>query len=178
MSDEPRVPVDQVDTSLGLPPPGTTRDTATVLARDITAVRRRVTGFTYEQIADELGYANRHVAREAVMRSLARVERHNVEELRALEDARLDTVTRSLMGIMLDSKVAPAQRIAAANSVTNTSARRARMLGLDAPTKVAVDINAVAEFDAIMSDIARLVTGEVLDSRIVNDDDGPAALAF
>jgi hypothetical protein len=175
--DEERTPVDGWEPGIGLPPASTNQggnhggDVATIRARDITGVRRRVAGFTYQQIADELGYSDKSSARDAVLRALDRTERHDVATLRALEDERLDLVTRTMMTIMLDPNAQPKARISAASQIVRTSARRARMNGLDAPTRIAVDTRAVQDFEAVMEELLNTVAGEVTASHIEGHDD-------
>ncbi len=49
-------------------------------------------GYTYQQIADELGYANRGTVHRVVQQTLQSVQTENVEMLRALEVDRLDAL--------------------------------------------------------------------------------------
>lgn len=60
--------------------------------RAIKCVSAVLEGRTYQQVADELGYANRGTVHRIVQQALARHEVEGVEELRALELARLDEV--------------------------------------------------------------------------------------
>jgi hypothetical protein len=61
-----------------------------VLARQSKAVALRLSGLTFDQVAEHAGYASRSAARGAVLRALKDVEVSNVDELRRLESLRLD----------------------------------------------------------------------------------------
>ena len=63
--------------------------------RDAEAARLRTRHWTYQQIADELGYASRGAAYDGVQRALQAVVREPAEELRTLELERLDRLARA-----------------------------------------------------------------------------------
>lgn len=98
-----------------------------------TALSLRKGGFSYAQIAAHLGIS-RSGAYQTVQAALEEIREHYREtavEVVALELERLDEMTRAL-----ESKVGygDATSIAAALRVME---RRAKLLGLDAPTKIA-----------------------------------------
>src|SRR5690606_28804166 len=63
--------------------------------RDAQAARLRAQHWTYQQIADELGYPDKSVAYRAVQRALKAAIREPGEELLALELERLDRLARA-----------------------------------------------------------------------------------
>jgi hypothetical protein len=86
-------------------------------------------GKTFEAIAEELGYAGKQGAYDAVKRSLDAVTREPAEELIKLDLERLDV----LWGIQyLNAQVGDVQAMAACMKLME---RRAKLLGLDAPIK-------------------------------------------
>lgn len=126
-------------------------DTAT---KDTLAARLRATGMSYREIAAKLEYADESGAHRAVSRALAAVPVEAVNELRALECARMDEITARLWdmlntrypllapGVELvgsDGKPVadPAPILAVVDRLLRISERRAKLLGLDAPVRVA-----------------------------------------
>jgi len=75
---------------------GQHRDRALASWRRSEAIRLKTAGRTYEQIAQELGYANRGTVHRIVQHALDVREVESVDELRRLELNRLDAVHASL----------------------------------------------------------------------------------
>lgn len=100
------------------------------------ALELRAEGRTLADIADELGYADKASAHNAITRTLDRHESAAVDELRALEGARLDLLQKAVWPLAM------AGDLAAVRECVRIIDRRARLLGLDAPTLV--DLNATA----------------------------------
>lgn len=120
--------------------------------RDADACRLRTRGATYQQIADQLGYANRGDAHHAVSRALKAAVAEPADEVRALELARLDAMYEAAMGVLerrhvtvsngrvitLDNEPLEddAPVLQAIDRLLRIQARRAALLGLDAEKKV------------------------------------------
>jgi len=126
------------------------KDRAEVTARETRAIRFRIAGLTYDQIAKEMGYSDRSTARDLVMRGLRRVQVESSDELRRLENARLDTATAALVPLIAGRATNDNIRIRAIDSFIRVSARRARMNGLDAPLEVQVS----DEWDTRIAELA------------------------
>lgn len=140
-------------------------DAALELARGARLLRLRAARMTYEQIASEMGYADKAAARNALIRALTRHEAENVTELRTLENLALDDDERTLRGIIADRDAPSTLRIKAIDSRTRLSARRSRLNGLDAPIQVALSAGVAADLDDALAEAeAVLVRGEVLAS--------------
>lgn len=120
--------------------------------RDAEAARLRTRHWTYQQIADELGYASRGAAYDGVQRALQAVVREPAEELRTLELERLDRLARAAEqvleahhvrvsggGIVQGMDGHPVEDsgpvLAAIDRLLKIQERRARLLGLDSPVK-------------------------------------------
>jgi transcriptional regulator len=112
-------------------PPGTSEAIANK-ATAIEALELRKAGATYEAIAQQLGYSNRNSAHRAVQTLLRRRTTENVDELRVLENERLDDLLRAVYDVAL------AGGDKAIDKVLRIMERRARMWGLDAPTQTHV----------------------------------------
>lgn len=106
-------------------------DVARARARRAKAMRLRLSGATYEQIAKEAGYQSRSGARSAVVRGLQQIEVEAIQDLRALEAARLDADELVLRTIIADRNVTPARRIQAIDTRLRVTATRARLFGLN-----------------------------------------------
>lgn len=107
-----------------------------ILERQINALELRKSGHTYREIARRLGVS--HVQAYNDVQNELNVLRtevaHNAEELRTLELERLDKITRSL-DHWVEAGSAPA-----AIATLKASERRAKLLGLDKPTEIKVDV--------------------------------------
>ena len=119
--------------------------------REIKALELRKAGATYVQIAEALGIS-RAGAHKVVLRALARLEKEAGEEaehLRRLEIERLDAM---LLAIWPHVKKGS---LGAIDRAIRIMERRAKLLGLDAPTKADIQgeqviriIEEVSEDDA------------------------------
>lgn len=136
-------------------------------------MRLRMMGMTYEQMAQEAGYADGSGARQALLRALDRHEAENATQLRHVENLRMDADERVLRTIIGDSAAKPTDRIRAIDSRTRLSARRARLNGLDAPVQVQLSAGIAADLEDALRELEEaVVPGEVTD---VHDDTGPDA---
>lgn len=143
------------------------QDDARAAARRTQAVRLRLAGLTYEQIAEQAGYSDRHAARQTVLRALRSVEAESVNELRAVENSRLERATAAVWPKVLSGDVK------ALLAWLKVSERLARLNGLDAPVQVAISAGVAGELEDALSLLEQaVVLGEVVDSR--DDDDRPA----
>jgi hypothetical protein len=94
------------------------------------ALELRRAGATYEQIAAALGYFDSSGARKAVKKGLRQTLAEPAAELRQLELLRLDRLHETLW------PRAVAGQVRAIDRVLRIMARRAALLGLDAPLRV------------------------------------------
>ena len=126
--------------------------------RDAEAARLRTRGYSYQQIADELGWVSRGDAYRAVQRVLADTVKEAGDEVRAIELARLDGLHVAAMDVLERKHVTVSNGrvvsldgsgplpddgpvLAAIDRLLKIQERRARLLGLDAPTKQAISIS-------------------------------------
>lgn len=139
--------------------------------RDTRALELRRHGLGYDQIAVQMGWRNRSSAYDAVQRALADSAYEAAEEVRAIEAARLDDLTLVLNRVLAThhfvvsaatGKVArhpdtgeplldDAPIIHAVAGLLRIAERRAKLLGLDAPTR-----HEVITTDALDAEIRRL----------------------
>lgn len=112
--------------------------TAVLTARDKQrrALELRTEGHTLDQIADQLGYADKSGAHRAITAALDRHESAAVDQYRDLEAARLNELQRAVWPLAIGGD------LAAVTACVRIIDRRAKLLGLDAP--VLVDVNASA----------------------------------
>ncbi len=92
--------------------------------RKARAVELATQGYTYQQIADELGYANRGTVHRIVQQTLQAVQTENVQALRAVEVDRLDALQQALWDRAMGGNLRAAQAVA------RIIQARARALGL------------------------------------------------
>jgi hypothetical protein len=90
---------------------GRHRNKALATARRTRAVELRTEGWTYDAIADELGYASRATVYAIVRKALAAQEAGEAENLRDLETERLDRLQESLWGRAMAGDVAAVTQV-------------------------------------------------------------------
>jgi len=155
--------------------------TATTVERDAQAAKLRAEGWTHRAIAEHLGFRNAKAVGFAIRRALLDIVQEPATELRQLELARLDEALRVAFevlrtkhvvvshGIVVRTRVVDpatgkrvtvpliddAPRLQAIDRIVKIAERRAKLLGLDAPTQIQV-----LTMDVIDAEIARL-TAEV-----------------
>lgn len=132
-------------------------------ARRVEAMSLRLAGLTYEQIGQRLDIS-KTAALDLVKRGLETAENLNAEQLREIENARLDRAQASIWTKVLDGD------IQALDAFLRISARRARLNGMDAPQKVDMNVHIRAEMVQALENLERVVLGEV-----VRDDGSGAA---
>lgn len=147
--------------------------TLSTAEREAEATRLRSRGWTYQRIADELGWANKGDAHHAVQRVLRDTVQEAGDELRTLELIRLDAlyvaahevlerehVTVSNGRIVAGTDGAPilddAPVLQAIDRLLRIQERRAKLLGLDAPVKKDVSLTdeRVAAIEALAEELA------------------------
>ena len=105
--------------------PARGEEQAAVIARELQVLELRRAGMTFQQIADEVGYADRSNAHAAYKRAIARAFQQPAAEVRELEADRLDRLQLAVWARALRGDLAAVDR------VLKISERRARLLGLD-----------------------------------------------
>ncbi|MEV7895306.1 hypothetical protein [Streptomyces cyaneofuscatus] len=129
----------------------------TTAERDARAAELRSKGWTYSRIAAELGFNHRADAHNAVKRVLKETVREAGEDVRALELERLDRLEAAANEVLEREHVTVSNGrvvslnemplpddgpvLAAIDRLLKIQERRARLLGLDAPTKQAISIS-------------------------------------
>ena len=99
--------------------------------RSKQALELRKGGASFPEIARALGYAAPAGAYQAVMSALRKVLKEPAEEVRTLEVARLDAMLLALWAQVKQGNQG------AIDKALKVEERRAKLLGLDAPNKVA-----------------------------------------
>jgi hypothetical protein len=102
-----------------------------IAGRWASALELRKAGVSFPQIARRLGYSGPGAAFKAVQSALDATLREPAESLRTLEAERLD---RLMLGVWQRATAGDAKAV---DNVLKIMDRRARLLGLDAPRKVA-----------------------------------------
>lgn len=103
------------------------------------ALEMRKAGKSFDIIAENLGYRDRSGAYRAIARALRKTIQQPAEEVRTLEVERLDAMLQAMW------TQAKSGNQGAIDRVLRIMERRAKLLGLDAPTKSEIRIS---ELDA------------------------------
>lgn len=98
-------------------------------------VQLRTAGVTFDQIADNLGYASRSGAKEAYDAAIRRWGREAVDEHRDLEELRLEELWRRTFTRLVEAN-GDDEFVKLISAAVRVSKRRADLLGLDAPRQV------------------------------------------
>ncbi|MEV0915435.1 hypothetical protein AB0I93_14340 [Streptomyces sp. NPDC049967] len=147
--------------------------TLSTAEREAEAARLRSRGWTYQRIADELGWSNKGDAHHAVQKVLRDTVQEAGDDLRALELTRLDAlyvaatevlerehITVSNGRIVSRDDGTPilddAPVLQAIDRLLKIQERRSRLLGLDAPVKKDVSLTdeRVAAIEALAEELA------------------------
>lgn len=137
--------------------------------RDVDAARLRAEGWTYERIANEVGFADHTGARKAVQRALRASVRDANDTATHLELNSLDEMAREAWQVLQRTHVVVSQGrvveldgvpvpddapvLAAIDRLLKIQERRSKLLGLDEPTRSRVETVTESAVDA---EIARL----------------------
>lgn len=133
-------------------------------ARRMKALQLRAARLTYQQIADRLYNGDRGGAYRDIQKAIENQEKEAVTEVRAQEILLLDELARPMVkkAIEGDDK--------AVNAVLRIMERRAKLLGLDAPTQV--EQTGTGGF-AIMVNPDLLPAGADLSDPEADEDESP-----
>ena len=112
----------------------TGKDLPEIVERRRKALELRKAGVTYDAIARQLGYANEGGAFKAVQAALRTTLREPADDVRKLELERLDRLTLALWPRAQQGEAEAIDR------VLKLMDRRAKLLGLDAPTKTESEV--------------------------------------
>jgi orotate phosphoribosyltransferase-like protein len=104
---------------------GRHRNKALAAARRVRAVELKTAGYTYAQVADELGYSSRGTAYNIVAKALREQTTEAVADLRVLENARLDALQVALWDAAMTGD------ISAVVAVVKIVKARVRLNGLE-----------------------------------------------
>lgn len=136
------------------------------------ALERRKDGLSYDAIAQELGYSTAQGAYAAVKAMLLKSIREPADEVRQVENERLDVLFHKVYTRAKES--GDEKDITQCLAIMN---RKARLLGLDAPTKVAPTTPSGNDSYQSTADYSKLTVAELetLKALLVKagDDDRP-----
>ena len=140
------------------------RITPSVIEREAEVLKLRRGGLTFDLIAKELGFKHASGAHKAYVNACKRIIVSDVQEIRRVEVERLDIAQTSIWARVLRGEIPAIQ------TLIRIMERRARLLGLDAPTKAQVEITTY-DTGTIDAEVQRLVA--LLDSQPKNSVDTP-----
>ena len=132
MARKPGHPAPQHDRKVQLTPDESDR------YRQVVELKRL--GWTFQEIADHVGYANRSSAKHAYDAALQRWGAAAVEDVRAVEGERIDQLWRRVSSAIaqLGPDADPNQLATLTNSAVRISGARRQLFGMDAPRQVEI----------------------------------------
>lgn len=122
-------------------------------ARRAEALSLRLAGLSYDQIGERLKIDGAG-ARDLIVRTLRQAESRGVEQLRELENARLDRAQAAIWAQVLQGDIKAVQ------TFISISARRAKMNGLDEATKVSLSVAVRTEMEMALVQLENMVLGD------------------
>jgi hypothetical protein len=126
------------------------------LEKEKKVLEYRRGGLTFDLIAERLGYASASGAHKAYLSACNRIVYEDVVEIRKSEMDRLDIAQAAIWGDLTDFNVDPNTRARLVLALIKIMERRARLLGLDMPTKAQVEVS-IYDRDTIDAEVQRLV---------------------
>lgn len=126
-----------------------------VLAKEQQVVELRRQGYTWDKIAQTVGYKDPTGAHAAYQRASARIVAEDVKAIRDIEAERLDLLQTAVWYQALGGD------IPAGMQVLRIMERRAKLLGLDQPVKIQAEV-ITYDADSIDAEVKRLI--DILDS--------------
>lgn len=128
----------------------------------MAALALRLAGASYAEITEALGLGNVADAYEMVESTLAsQVQEHDREALRHQEAARLDRLQRGVWQKATDAE--HPEHLVAVKTVLAISESRRRLLGLDAPTTIAVHSPTQDEIDRWIATVHQAQYGDLIE---------------
>jgi hypothetical protein len=121
-----------------------------VLDKERRVVSLRREGLTWDQISKEVGYASPSGASDAYYRASYRVVKEDVDQLRQLENDRLDFLFQAVWDSALEGDHK------AVDSCLRIMARRAKLLGLDSRQVTKFSFTNETDFSDLDKDVLRI----------------------
>lgn len=136
---------------------GRSRVKPETLEKERKVLEFRRGGLTFDLIAERLGYASASGAHKAYISACNRIVYEDVVEVRKSEMDRLDIAQAAIWGDLTDTVNTDANtRARLVLALIKIMERRARLLGLDMPTKAQVEVS-IYDRDTIDAEVQRLV---------------------
>lgn len=133
-------------------------------ARRSQALSLRQAGLTFEQIGDRLGISS-IAANALITRALELHPAQNVDQFRALENARLDRAQAAIWAQVLEGD------LKAVDTYLRISQARRRMNGLDAPMEVSLAISVRQEMESALAKLEETVLGNMVIGEVLHSED-------
>jgi hypothetical protein len=119
------------------------------IEREAEVLRLRRGGLTFDLIAQQLNFAHASGAHKAYVNACKRIVYSEVEEVRAAETDRLDIAQAAIWNGVLQGQIPSIM------ALIKIMERRARLLGLDMPTKAQVEVT-YYDTDTIDAEVRKL----------------------
>ena len=115
----------------------------------------RLAGMSFQEIGDHFGISKQAIW-QMIHLSLQSEPNRQAEELRAIENLRLDTAQARIWSKVLEGD------LKATETFLKISARRARMNGLDLAADLSVSVTVQKDLDKALEQLEQVIKGEVI----------------
>lgn len=133
-------------------------------ARRTQALSLRLSGLSYEDIAKHLSISSVK-AHQLVNETLERAENQSVDQMRELENSRLDRAQAAIWSSVLQGDLKAIDRF------LRISQQRSKINGLEAPKKIDLSVGVKQEMQNALTELEELVIGEVVQEVEASDHD-------
>lgn len=133
-------------------------------ARRTQALSLRLSGLSYDDIAKHLSISS-FKASQLVNETLERAENQSVDQMRELENSRLDRAQAAIWSSVLKGDLKAIDRF------LRISQQRSKINGLEAPKKIDLSVGVKQEMQNALSELEELVIGEVVQEVEASDHD-------
>lgn len=149
--------------------PRPSRITPEVLEREAEVLKLRRAGLTFDMIAKRVGYADASGAHLAYERACKRIVYAEVEQVRKEEQDRLDIAQAAVWAGVLQGD------IPSITALIRIMDRRAKLLGLDMPTRVQQEVtvwNGDGNLDKEIQDLIQRLAASDSGEGVLADEQG------
>lgn len=110
--------------------------------RDVRALQLRMAGYTYEEIAKQLGYANSSGPYKAVLRLLKNYQRELAAQYKMIEGQRLEELQAAIWAkaVYVQGSTTLMEQVKAIETVLKIMKRRADLFGLDEDRRIQAEL--------------------------------------
>lgn len=158
-----RIIVEAVESTLDMPPSNKAVARVQADARRAEALTLRLAGLSLDAIAERL-HVDPSMVHKMIKTALENSSNRNVQELRNLENQRLDRAQAAIWTRVLEGD------LRSISTFLKISSERSKLNGMYAPTQIDMAVSVRREMDSALSALEAMVDPLIVDAEIIEDD--------